>query len=102
MRCNIPTAQGSASLIHTDSGDNLMMHAAMAAAPDGVVLVDRDGIILMANASMAAMSGYSIEQLRGQSVSIFLPPALRGKHGQAMHSYFLRPSKRTMGPVLDF
>ncbi len=97
MRCNIPTAQGSASLIHTDSGDNLMMHAAMAAAPDGVVLVDRDGIILMANASMAAMSGYSIEQLRGQSVSIFLPPALREKHGQHMHSYFLQPSKRTMG-----
>ena len=97
MQCNIPTAQGSASLIHTDSGDNLMMHAAMAAAPDGVVLVDRDGIILMANASMAAMSGYSIDQLRGQSVSIFLPPALREKHGQQMRSYFLQPSKRTMG-----
>lgn len=97
MRCNIPTAQGSASLIHTDSADNLMMQAAMAAAPDGVVLVDRDGIILMANASMAAMSGYSAEELRGQSVSIFLPPALREKHGQQMRSYFLQPSKRTMG-----
>ena len=97
MQCNIPTAQGSASLIHTDSADNLMMQAAMAAAPDGVVLVDRDGIILMANASMAAMSGYSAEELRGQSVSIFLPPALREKHGQHMHSYFLQPSKRTMG-----
>ena len=97
MQCNIPTAQGSASLIHTDSADNLMMQAAMAAAPDGVVLVDRDGIILMANASMAAMSGYSAEEWRGQSVSIFLPPALREKHGQHMHSYFLQPSKRTMG-----
>ena len=97
MQCNIPTAQGSASLIHTDSADNLMMQAAMAAAPDGVVLVDRGGIILMANASMAAMSGYSAEELRGQSVSIFLPPALREKHGQQMRSYFLQPSKRTMG-----
>ncbi len=77
--------------------DNLMMQAALAASPDGVVLVDRDGVILMVNASMAAMSGYSIEQLRGQCVSIFLLPALREKHGQQMHSYFLQPSKRTMG-----
>ena len=77
--------------------DNLMMQAALAASPDGVVLVDRDGVILMVNASMAAMSGYSIEQLRGQCVSIFLPPALREKHGQQMRSYFLQPSKRTMG-----
>ena len=97
MRCNIPTAQGSASVVHTDSCDNVMMQAAMAAAPDGVVLVDSDGIILMANASMAAMSGYSAEALRGQSVSIFLPPALREKHGQHLRSYFLQPSKRTMG-----
>ncbi len=97
MRCNIPTAQGSASVVHTDSCDNVMMQAAMAAAPDGVVLVDSDGIILMANASMATMSGYSAEALRGQSVSIFLPPALREKHGQHLRSYFLQPSKRTMG-----
>ena len=74
-----------------------MMQAALAASPDGVVLVDRDGTILMANASMASMSGYSIEQLRGQSVSIFLPPPLREKHGHHIRSYFLQPAKRTMG-----
>ena len=97
MRCNIPTAQGSGSLAHTDSFDNVMMQAAIAASPDGVVLVDSDGIILMANTSMATMSGYSAEELRGQSVSIFLPPPLRERHGHHIRGYFLQPAKRTMG-----
>lgn len=107
MRCNIPIVQdqGLCPEAAPDTAgarsDNLMMQAALAASPDGVVLVDSDGIILLANASMASMSGYSAEELRGQSVSIFLPPPLREKHGQQMRGYFLQPAKRTMGSGQD-
>ena len=107
MRCNIPIVQGqglcpeAAPDTAGARSDNLMMQAALAASPDGVVLVDSDGIILLANASMASMSGYSAEELRGQSVSIFLPPPLREKHGQQMRGYFLQPAKRTMGSGQD-
>ena len=69
MRCNIPTAQGSASLIHTDSADNLMMQAAMAAAPDGVVLVDRDGIILIRCAANPAVQG-RVKSADGKAVLV--------------------------------
>lgn len=101
MGCNLPISHGFGGAPETAGArsDNLMMQAALAASPDGVVLVDREGTILMVNASMAAMSGYSVEQLRGQSVSIFLPPHLRDKHGQQMRDYFLQPSKRAMGAM---
>ena len=77
--------------------DTLLVLAAMRAAPDGIVLVNRQGIILVANQTMATLSGYSVEQLCGQSVSIFLPPQLREKHAVHMLGYFSQPSKRAMG-----
>jgi diguanylate cyclase (GGDEF)-like protein/PAS domain S-box-containing protein len=80
-----------------DTPDDLLVRAAMGAAPDGIVLVDREGIILVANETMGTLSGYSVEQLRGQSVSVFLPPQLREKHAEHMRNYFLQPSKRPMG-----
>lgn len=62
--------------------DGLLAQAAMQAAPDGLLLVDRAGRILMVNAAMEAISGYSAAQLLGQSVSIFLPAHLRERHGE--------------------
>jgi diguanylate cyclase (GGDEF)-like protein/PAS domain S-box-containing protein len=83
-----------------DTPEDLLVRVAMGAAPDGIVLVDRHGTILVANQTMATLSGYSVEELRGQSVSIFLPPQLREKHAAHIRSYFSQPSKRAMGTGL--
>ncbi|KAB2904443.1 MAG: PAS domain-containing protein, partial [Burkholderiaceae bacterium] len=48
--------------------DAALERAAMDAAPDGILLVDRGGTILMANAAMEAISGYGAAELRGESV----------------------------------
>nr|WP_233590023.1 EAL domain-containing protein [Acidovorax sp. FJL06] len=75
--------------------------AAMNAAPDGILLVDRAGRIVMANAAMQTISGYSADELCGQSVSIFLPPDLREAHARHLEGYFQGPSRRPMGMGRD-
>ena len=99
MRHNTPSGEHEPSVLGSgrEMTDSLLAQAAMSAAPDGIVLVDRQGTILVANEAMTVLSGYSVEQLVGQSVSIFLPPHLREKHGDHIRNYFLQPSKRTMG-----
>ena len=75
--------------------------AAMNAAPDGILLVDRAGSIVMANAAMETISGYLADELCGNSVSIFLPADLRETHARHFESYFHAPSRRPMGMGRD-
>ena len=55
--------------------------AAMDAAPDGIVLADRQGRILMVNAPMETISGYTNAQLCGQSIDLLVPVHARPEHG---------------------
>lgn len=89
-----------------DSAEHLLLteravleRAVIDAAPDGILLVKRDGSILMANAAMEAISGHPKAQLVGQSINIFLPPHMRGRHDQMMSGFFAHPSRRAMGMV---
>ena len=81
--------------------DSQLIRAAMEAAPDGIVLVDRTGRILMANEAMAAISGYAVDELCGSSVNILLPLLLRETHARHLESYFRTPSRRPMGMGRD-
>lgn len=81
--------------------DSQLIRAAMNAAPDGILLVDRTGRILMANAAMEAISGYAAHELCGSPVSLFLPAALRDAHARHLESYFQTPSRRPMGMGRD-
>lgn len=83
----------------SSGSDGAMARAAIAAAPDGILLVDARGTILMANAAMQTLSGYSASELVGQSVGIFLPPWLRDKHERLVSGYFQRPTARPMGMI---
>ncbi|MDD2692110.1 MAG: EAL domain-containing protein [Simplicispira sp.] len=74
---------------------------AMAAAPDGILLVDRQGTIMMANPAMETISGYAAAQLMGQPISILLAPHLGAKHGQHVRRYFQNPTRRPMGMERD-
>ena len=76
--------------------------AAMEASPGGILMVDRAGHIVMVNAAMEAISGYASEELCGQSVGIFLPPAARDAHARQLEAYFRSPSGRPMGRGQDF
>ena len=66
-------------------------------APDGVLWVDQHGQILMTNPAMETLTGYSMNQLVGQNVDIFLPAHLSARHAQSMRGYFNVPDTRAMG-----
>lgn len=79
------------------AGDAALVLAAMGAAPDGILLVDRQGRIVMANTAMEEISGYSADELCGSPLGLLLPSPLREAHVHHFQSYFNAPSRRPMG-----
>ncbi len=68
----------------------------LSTAPDGVLWVDQHGQILMANPAMEQMSGYSTQELIGQTVNLLLPAHMRARHTHSMQSFFSKPHARAM------
>lgn len=67
------------------------------AAPDGILLVNSEGLIVASNASMGLISGYSSEELEGQSVEMFLPASMHAQHRSHLRNFFLQPRRHSMG-----
>lgn len=69
----------------------------LSVAPDGVLMVDRNGRILLANPAMATLSGYPVHELIGRDIDMFLPAHMHARHAQSMRDYFVAPQGRAMG-----
>jgi len=70
-------------------------------APQGMIVVNTDGVIEQVNRSVIKMFGYSREELTGQQVEMLLPVNLREKHAQLRQTYLDNPQSRPMGGTLD-
>lgn len=81
------------------SNEEALALAALDAAPDSILIVDDTGAIFRANPAVELLTGYSAEELSGQSVSIFLPSHMRSKHSDLVRKFFLNPVARPMGMV---
>ena len=76
--------------------------AVLDAAPDAMLVVDRQGRIVLANPLSAQMFGYSQNELVGQKVEILVPPRYRAKHPGHRSGYFSGdPHVRPMGADLN-
>jgi len=62
--------------IETPSAERLW-HGAMAASPDGVVVLDGAGIVLVCNPAAAKQLGAEVDQIIGQPYSALLPEKVR-------------------------
>jgi PAS domain S-box-containing protein len=71
------------------------------AAPDAIVIVDKDGRIVLVNAQTQKLFGYEREELLDQSVEILVPHRFRGAHPGHRNSFFARPGARAMGAGLE-
>ncbi|MBZ5631888.1 MAG: PAS domain S-box protein [Acidobacteriia bacterium] len=71
------------------------------AAPDGMILVDRDGQIVLVNAQTEILFGYGREELLGHDLEILTPERFRGRHAKHRTNYFGQPKLRTMGTGLE-
>jgi PAS domain S-box-containing protein len=78
------------------------IHAALLdAAPDAIVVVDRDGVIGLVNAQAERLFGYRRDDLVGRTVETLVPLAFRDVHLQHRASYFADPEPRPMGAGME-
>jgi PAS domain S-box-containing protein len=70
------------------------------AAPDGIVVVDGDGVVVAANRQAETMFGYGPEELLGSPVERLVPERHRAAHPQHRIAYAHDRRKRPMGAGL--
>lgn len=73
------------------------LREALAVAPIGVIVVDRDGLIRAANQQANNMFGYEQTGLVGRPVDTLLPQRLRDLHATFRADYVKTPHARPMG-----
>ena len=71
------------------------------AAPDGMVIVDREGTIVMVNAQMEKLFGYSRDEVVGRHVELLVPARFKDVHPFHRAQYLKSPRLRPMGADLD-
>jgi PAS domain S-box-containing protein len=75
--------------------------ALIEASPDGLLLVDSDGIIVLANPVAVKMFGTTHDELVGSSVDQLVPTEFRREHARHRASYTAHAAIRPMGTGLQ-
>src|SRR5260370_602268 len=75
--------------------------AVLEAAPDAIVIVNKDGGIVLVNAQTQRLFGYGRQELLGQPVEILVPQRFRGAHPGHRTGFFAKPTARSMGAGLE-
>jgi len=70
-------------------------------APDGIVIVDREGTIVLINSQTERMFGYPREELLGKKIEILIPERFRRHHPEHRGDFFAAPRTRAMGAGLE-
>ncbi|HSG49456.1 MAG TPA: PAS domain S-box protein, partial [Longimicrobiales bacterium] len=82
-----------------DAHDSLRQF--LEAAPDAMVVVDREGHIQLVNGQTEVLFGYRRDELVGEAVEILVPQTLRRKHAGQRMQYQQDPHRRPMGTGLE-
>jgi PAS domain S-box-containing protein len=75
--------------------------AVLEAAPDAMVIVNKDGRIVLVNAQTQKLFGYGRQELLDQPVEMLVPQRLRSAHPGHRTGFFAKPTARPMGAGLD-
>ena len=75
--------------------------AVVESAPNGVLMVDRDGTILLVNHQIEQLFGYQRDELLGKPVELLVPTRFRSGHPEHRTGFFASPQIRAMGAGRD-
>jgi PAS domain S-box-containing protein len=94
-------ADGRWQRIVRDVTDRVATKHLLDAAPDALVVVDRQGLITYVNAQTEHLFGFAKAELLGQPLHTLIPQRLRANHAGHVHRYFGNPKARPMGSGLE-
>jgi PAS domain S-box-containing protein len=71
------------------------------AAPDAMVIVDREGRITLVNSQTEELFGYHRDELLGLPIEVLVPARLHDVHTEHRNKFLLDPHRRPMGSGLE-
>jgi PAS domain S-box-containing protein len=77
------------------------MRTIVESAPNGLIVVDGDGVIELVNPQALHAFGYVTDELIGKPIDMLVPDRFRGHHDHLRRGYVARPQKRPMGAGRD-
>lgn len=83
------------------AGQEAHLGALLEAAPDGVVIADRDGQIVLVNAQTERLFGYARDALIGRPLTLLMPERYRQAHEEGLKRVAAGGEPRVIGRIVE-
>ncbi len=81
--------------------ESTLLRAVLDASVDAIIVSDAEGLILRLNRAAAALFGYSVDALTGQSINVLMPADVAAQHDSYMQDYLETGETNVIGHGRD-